>query len=142
MFSVSQLSDEQKVTIGEWAAEGDQLADIQRRMGEDLGMKISYMDTRFMVSDLGIELKKEEVPEEPKVEDVVVVTGEVTATQDEVVRPGFLVSGRVTFSDGEGALWAIDETGRLSMDTDTPGYQADDEDVIRFQELLRDMLAQ
>lgn len=141
MFSVSQLSDEQKRKIEHWAQEGAQLAEIQKRMGEELGVTISYMDTRFLVLDLGLELRREEVVEEPEVVDMVVATGEVTATVDEVVRPGALKSGRVEFSDGEKALWAIDQMGRLSVDADTAGYQPDEDDLITFQEKLRDMLA-
>lgn len=142
MFSANKLTDQQKQQIHQWAAEGDQLQDIQKKVVEDLGHPITYMDTRFLVLDLGVEIltEKEEVTVDP-VEVQVVPTGSVQASVDEVVRPGALVSGRVTFSDGEKALWAIDQMGRLSLDADTPGYQPDEEDMITFQEKLRDMLA-
>lgn len=141
MFSVSQLTDDQSAQIKSWAAAGAQLADIQKKMNEELGIKITYMDTRFAVADLGIELVKEEVKVEPKPEEVVKVpTGRVEATVDEVVRVGALRSGTVSFSDGEKALWMIDQEGRLTLDADTAGYNPDEEDVIKFQEQLRDLL--
>ena len=38
-------------------------------------------------------------------------TGNVTVSVDELTRPGSMVSGSVVFSDGEKALWMIDELG-------------------------------
>ncbi|MEO1857675.1 MAG: hypothetical protein ABGY95_09995 [Rubritalea sp.] len=141
MFSISQLSDDQKQQIAVWAEAGAQLPDIQKQILEEFEIQITYMDTRFLVLDLGIELVKEVVVEEPeKVEVVKVATGFVDATVDEIERLGALKSGSVTFSDGEKALWMIDQEGRLSIDADTPGYQAEEEDLIKFQEKLRDLL--
>ena len=36
-------------------------------------------------------------------------TGEVSLSIDELVRPGMMMSGRATFSDGEPALWGLDQ---------------------------------
>lgn len=142
MFSVSQLSDDQKIQIEAWAADGAQLPGIQKKIQEEFKIKITYMDTRFLVLDLGIELVKEEVVEEPAVaEEVKVAAGVVDATVDEIERPGALKSGSATFSDGEKAMWMIDQEGRLSIDPETPGYEVGEEDLIKFQEKLRDMLA-
>lgn len=141
MFSISQLSDDQKSQISAWAAKGAQLPEIQKNIQQEMGMQITFMDTRFLVSDLGIELQKDEVVEAVEPDEVVPVpTGVVEATVDEIVRVGALRSGSVSFSDGEKALWAIDQSGRLSLDADTPGYQPDEEDLIKFQEKLRDLL--
>lgn len=142
MYSASQLSSEQKSQIEAWAAAGAQLPDIQKKMQEEMGVQITYMDTRFIVLDLGIELMSEvEKVDAPKPEDPIKVpTGVVEATVDEIVRPGALKSGSVSFSDGEKALWMIDNQGRLSLDADTPGYQPEEEDLIKFQEKLRDLL--
>ena len=56
MFSAKQLSGEQVTAIQSWAAGGAQLPDIQLRMKEDFGFSLTYMDTRFLVLDLGIEI--------------------------------------------------------------------------------------
>jgi len=141
MFSVSKLSEEQKQTIHGWAAAGDQIADIQRKMGSEMEINITYMEARFLVLDLGVEIQTE-VDEEPEeeVEEEKIATGEVTVSVDELIRPGFAISGRVEFSDGEKALWGIDQMGRLSLDSDTPGYKPSEEDITKFQDQLRAQL--
>ena len=40
-------------------------------------------------------------------------TGSVTVELDRIVRPGFMVSGNATFSDGVSGKWALDQMGRL-----------------------------
>ncbi len=138
MFSISQLSDDQKKQIATWAEAGAQLPEIQKKIQEEFEIQITYMDTRVLGLDLGIELVKEVVVEESA--EAKVATGFVDASVDEVERAGALKSGSVTFSDGEKALWMIDQSGSLALDPETPGYEADEEDLIKFQEKLRDLL--
>ena len=142
MFNANDLTDKQKAQVAEWAAAGDQLADLQLKMNEEFGLKITYMDARFAILDLGIELVVEAKPEPEKIEEPQELTpqGFVAATVDEIVRPGYLASGKVIFSDGMKALWGLDQQGRLSVDADDPAYQINDEDMISFQEILRDKL--
>ena len=59
---------------------------------------------------------------------------------DQVTRPGAMVSGRITFSDGEKGAWFIDQMGRPGLDTDTPGYRPTEEDLIEFEKQLRDLM--
>jgi len=141
MFSTKQLSQEQIASIKSWAAEGAQLPDIQLRMKEEFGISVTYMDTRFAILDLGIELI-EEKKEEPvaEIKDAPVPTGEVTVTMDSVALPGAIVSGKVVFSDGESALWMLDQTGRPSLDPTTPGYQPNQGDIMEFQKQLRALI--
>lgn len=141
MFSASKLTPEQKDSLHAWAAEGATISDLQKRLKDEFDISISYMDARFLVLDLDIKLvekKKEEekLPEEPSL----VPTGEVTVTMDHVALPGSLVSGRVTFSDGESGIWMLDQNGRPGLDPDTPGYRPSEEDVIDFQTQLRDLI--
>jgi hypothetical protein len=154
MISANQLSEEQIGQIRGWAEEGDQLSDIQKRLQEDLGLSATYLDTRFLVLDLAIELKVEEEPEEEIVppEDVVMDGEDVPAADapapvgglsvilDEVPRPGATVSGAITFSDGEKGVWMIDEMGRPGLETGTPGYQPCEEDMVAFEQELRRLL--
>ncbi|WP_018970263.1 hypothetical protein [Rubritalea marina] len=142
-MDASQLTDSEKEQLAAWAAAGDQLQELQQKIQSELGHNITYLDTRFLVLDLGIELLTEAQPEEQAQEDsapVRVPTGFVDASVDTVERPGALKSGSVTFSDGEPAVWIIDQSGRLSLDPETPGYQPNEEDMIKFQEKLRDLL--
>ena len=117
------------------------MSDLQRRLKEDFGHTLTYMDTRFLILDLGIELV-EEPKTEPKEEEkpAPVATGIVTVTMDTLTLPGALVSGKVSFSDGETAIWMLDQTGRPGLDPDTPGYRPSQEDILEFQKQLRDLI--
>lgn len=141
MFSSKQLSEDQVSTIKEWAKDGAQLADIQLRMREEMKFPVTYMDTRMLILDLGIELVREEEDESaPEVLEKPVPTGETTVTMDSIALPGALVSGRVTFSDGETGIWKLDQSGRPSLDPGTPGYQPSESDIMEFQNQLRSLI--
>ena len=144
MFSVTDLSEEQIEQIKVWVSEGDQLADLQRKINSEFKLEsaVTYMDTRFAIIDLGIELVVAAEPEEEKQDEPKPLTplGYVDAKVDTIVRPGFLASGTVIFSDGMNALWGLDQEGRLKLDADDPSYQGEDEDMVAFQEILRDKL--
>lgn len=157
MFDSKSLTDEQVSTIKSWVDAGAQLSDIQKMMESELGLRLTYMDTRFLVLDLGLELKSNEpeaaddsaeAPEEEKdpadlTEDDIEVlphggaAGSVTVTVDEIARPGVMASGRVTFADGQGGMWYVDELGRLGVDPDTEGYRPSEADVVAFQKELQ-----
>mgnify|MGYP001216092278 CR=1 FL=1 len=66
--------------------------------------------------------------------------GSVSVEIDRVVRPGAVVSGSVTFSDGVSGKWALDQYGRLMLDTGKPGYQPSAPDVQAFQRELSTQL--
>ncbi len=158
MFSASQLSEEQKETIREWVAEGDQMADVQRRLKEDMDFSVTYMDTRFLSLDLDLQFIVEEEEPEPEQSAAEEPLGDaplpdeiapmpapggaqsVRVSLDTIARPGAMVSGKVTFSDGENGLWMIDEAGRPSVDPDTAGYQPTQEDLMTFQTELGKLL--
>ncbi len=143
MFNIKDLTPEQQDQIKIWASQGDQLADLQKKINSEFKFSpaITYLDTRFAIIDLGIDLvvpaKPEVKKEEPK---ELTPLGYVDAKVDEIVRPGYLASGKVIFSDGMNALWGLDEMGRLKLDADDPGYKVSDEDTLAFQEILRDKL--
>lgn len=141
MFSASKLTPEQKDAIKSWAAEGANLSEIQRRLKDEFEHVLTYMDTRFLILDLGIELI-EEVKVVPKEEEkpAPVPTGFVATTMDTLTLPGALVSGKVTFSDGETAIWMLDQSGRPGLDPDTPGYRPSPDDIKEFQKQLRDLI--
>lgn len=141
MFSASQLTPDQVAALQQWAADGATMSDLQRHLKEDFGFSITYMDTRFVILDLGIQLL-EEPKEQPKAEvkAAPVPTGKVTTTMDTLTLPGALVSGKVTFSDGETAIWMLDQAGRPGLDPDTPGYRPTQEDIMEFQKQLRALI--
>jgi hypothetical protein len=155
MFSVTDLSKEQVEMVKDWVAEGAQMADVQKRLKDDFGFNATYMDTRFLSLDLALDFQVDEEEPEELTPDVVETpqvqkeakldpsksTGEsVSATLDQVARPGSMVSGTVTFSDGMKGLWLIDEMGRPSIDPDQPGYEPSEADLVSFQEELKGLL--
>lgn len=118
------------------------MSDVQRHIKEDFGHTITYMDTRFLILDLKIELIEEPKPEPKKEEPkpALVPTGKVTTSMDSFALPGSMVSGKVVFSDGESAVWMLDQTGRPGLDPDTEGYRPTPEDIKEFQLQLRDLI--
>lgn len=141
MFSTKKLTEEQINTIKDWATQGERLAGIQRRMREEMEISLTYMETRFVVLDLGITLE-EDKPEEPIAQIVqpIVPTGKTTVTMDSLALPGAIVSGRVEFSDGESGIWMLDQMGRPSLDLNTPSYEPTEEDILEFQKQLRSLI--
>ncbi len=118
------------------------MSDLQRRLKDEYGIGITYMDTRLLVLDLGLELQETPKPEEikPVAATAPVPTGSVVVTMDHLTLPGALVSGRVTFSDGETGVWMLDQSGRPGLDPDTAGYRPTQEDIAEFQKQLRALI--
>ncbi|HEU0039066.1 MAG TPA: hypothetical protein VFR76_07315 [Verrucomicrobiae bacterium] len=65
----------------------------------------------------------------------------VSLTVAKLARPGALVSGNVTFSDGITAEWYLDQTGRLGVVPKQQGYKPSAADVQQFQMALEGELA-
>jgi len=82
------------------------------------------------------ELPADEFPEDEGV-PAAPAAGGVTLEIDRIVRPGFAISGTVTFSDGVSGKWALDQYGRLMLDTGQPGYKPSMPDVQAFQRELQ-----
>jgi hypothetical protein len=142
------LSEEDKKSVASWVTEGASLAEVQRRLKEELGVSVTYMDVRFLVDDLKLQLK-----EQPKQSEAVErlaaakqegesarsapPAGGVSVTMDTITKPHALASGKVTFSDGESADWMLDQTGRLGLNPTKPGYRPSQTDVMAFQQELQ-----
>ncbi|MGA0845300.1 MAG: hypothetical protein ACO3RV_02075 [Luteolibacter sp.] len=146
MFSTSSLTPEQIESLKQLAARGASMSDLQRHLKDEFGISITYMDTRFVVLDLGIELieeaKDEPSVETPKTEETLpnAPSGKVNVTMDSLALPGAMVSGKVSFSDGQSAVWMLDQMGRPGLDPDTPGYRPSESDIMEFQAQLRLLL--
>lgn len=155
-----QLTEEQKQQVVRWIADGAKLADVQRRLAEEFDVRLTYMETRFLIDDLHVTPKDEPAPaaaptlasagapptsqtanEVFSPEAPVSKTGRVSVKVDEITRPGAVVSGQVSFSDGGKAFWYLDQMGRLGMQPDQPGYRPPEADVAEFQVALDQELA-
>lgn len=51
-----QLTPQQEALVRAWAAEGATLSDIQTRLADECGLRLSYLDTRFLLLDLKVDL--------------------------------------------------------------------------------------
>ena len=145
-------SAEQKRQIGIWVNEGMGLSDIQKKINDEFGIVMTYMDVRFLVDDLDLDLidEEEEVVEEDDSEadggDKETLSpddpldgnasGGVQVELDTVTPPGAMASGSVTFSDGQQKKWTLDQFGRLGLSGGEEGYKPSDEDVMEFQKQL------
>jgi hypothetical protein len=144
-------SDDQKRQIAAWVNEGMGLSDIQKKINDDFGIVMTYMDVRFLVDDLNLDLideedEKEDVEKDegsdaagtpPSAEDPLDDSaGGVQVELDTVTPPGAMASGSVTFSDGQHKKWTLDQFGRLGLTGGEEGYKPSDEDVMEFQKQL------
>lgn len=174
------LSAEQKQAVSDWVAAGDNLSVVQKKLSEQFKVSMTYRDVRFLVDDLGLELKNpapkadvsdvtkaqavkpapapatplppeagaeddlppEDYPEDEGVPATPPPAGESTLTleMDRIVRPGLMVSGNVTFSDGVSGKWGLDQQGRLMLETPQKGYKPSPADIQAFQRELQTQL--
>lgn len=158
-----KLDDAQKQKVTQWIEEGLKLSDIQGKLSSEFGLSMTYMEVRFLIDDLGVKLKdkpRETPPEQAPAktpppagetagqpaapgedETEGLPAGNVSVTVDQVTRPGTLVSGKVTFSDGKLAEWYLDQMGRLGVAPKEKDYKPSQDDIMEFQMALQNELA-
>ena len=99
------------------------------------------MDVRFLIDDLELELPDTPTytpaPDPTATTEAAAAPGAVSVSIDKITRPGTLISGSVTFSDGERAQWSLDQMGRLALNASQPGYKPSKEDLADFQRELQ-----
>ncbi len=149
------LDDAQRIKVAEWIAQGLKLSEIQSRLGAELGLNLTYMDVRLLVDDLKLTPKDIErpkptasaiqapgsgaaapAPAPSAAQQPAAKPGAVSISVDQVARPGAVVSGKVTFSDGNTADWYFDQAGRLGLLPQQPGYRPSAPDLQQFQAAL------
>jgi hypothetical protein len=157
------LDEAQRKRVAEWIEQGLKVAEIQNKLASELAVNMTYMDVRFLIDDL--KLRPKDI--EPAVPATMATAkpaaaapanapagaplaaapekkapaGGVSVTVDQIARPGAMVSGRVTFSDGQGGDWLIDQMGRPGLVPDQQGYRPSQPDILDFQQKLQDELA-
>ena len=145
LFSMN-LDDTQRQKVAAWIDEGLKLSDIQKRLEKDLGLKLTYLEVRFLVDDLKLKPKDPPPPVKPPVKPeealapAATAPGKVSVTVDQLTRPGAMVSGKVKFSDGKSAEWVLDQAGRLGLVPSEKGYKPVPADVQEFQIALQQEL--
>ena len=153
---MTQLTQEQKELVRKWVTEGAKLSEIQKRIKEELKIPITFMEARFLILDLGLNIKEKE-PSSAKDIDLSKsapagtaqseadleqenVPGNVSVELDRVVKAGAIVSGSVRFSDGETAAWSLDQLGRLALTAGKSSYRPSQDDLQAFQQELARLL--
>src|SRR5271170_5723653 len=150
------LDEAQRQRVTAWILEGAKLSEIQNRLLSEFGVKMTYMEVRFLVDDLKLTPKDPEPPKvvappaanpaklttekNPAPEGTLPASG-VSVSVDQIAKPGAIVSGKVTFSDGQIADWYLDQTGRLGVVPAQQGYKPSAADVQEFQTALQSELA-
>ncbi len=158
------LTPEQTAAVSSWVAAGDNLSMIQKKLREEFSVALTYMDVRFLVDDLNLQLKDaptkvdasdvskpqpkpaaapgapNALPGEDDFEDegAPAASGGVRLEVDGVtLLPGAIASGKVTFSDGVTGKWIIDHQGRPGFtEVSQPGYRPTPEDAQSFMRQL------
>lgn len=156
------LTDAQKQQISAWLEQGLKVADVQKKMAAELGVSMTYMEVRFLLDDLRLKPKDPEPPKQPAPASPIApaaagapasaggaassapapgaepsALGGVKLSVDTLARPGTVVSGKVTFSDGQTADWYLDQMGRPGLVPAQKGYRPSQMDIMEFQELLQ-----
>lgn len=154
--------EEIKQFIADKTAEGMSLTAIQDALSAQ-GVKIRFMELRLLAAEIESVLAKKEAdkaaaeapaPEEKKTEEapapapaetaapapdgVAKVRRATTVSVSPIQRPGFAMSGSVSFGSGVTADWYVDQTGRLGLDN--ASGQPDEQDIQEFQIELRKAL--
>jgi hypothetical protein len=155
------LDDKQRQQVAAWIADGLKISEIQNRLESEFSLRATYMEVRLLVDDLKLTPKDPEppkpppapasppatsptapaVPLAPGVPATALPSGGVSLTVDHLARPGAMVSGKVTFSDGQKADWYLDQAGRLGVVPVVQGYKPSAADVQQFQLALQDEMA-
>jgi hypothetical protein len=151
------LDEAQRQRITAWVLQGAKLSEIQSRLAEEFGQRLTYMEVRFLVDDLKLTLKDPEppkpsplvnpqptaiptkpadAPKNPPTAEPSSATGKVSVSVDQLTRPGSIVSGKVTFSDNQQADWYLDQAGQLGVAPKQQGYKPSAADVQQFQMAL------
>jgi hypothetical protein len=148
------LDEAQRTKVRQWIAEGLKLSDIQNRLVSEFKLRLTYMDVRLLVDDLKLTPKDIERPKTTTLGGAAAsippspapdqkespagkpVAGGVSVQVDQLARPGAVVSGKVTFSDGKTADWYFDQSGRLGLVPQETGYRPPQADLQQFQTAL------
>jgi hypothetical protein len=156
MFEPMNLTEEQRQRVSAWILEGAKLSEIQNRLLAEFRVKCTYMEVRFLVDDLKLTPKDPEPPkviapsaatptkltaEKSPAPEGTLPTSGVSVSVDQLTKPGTMISGKVTFSDGQLADWYLDQTGRLGVVPKVTGYKPSAADVQDFQLTLQQEVA-
>jgi len=158
------LDENQKQQVLKWLDDGLKLADVQRKLEQEFGQRLTYMEVKFLVSDLNAK-PKDPAPEAPVTPPAATPgaagagaetdddfpgsglpeaadlpangPGGVRVAVDQLARPGAMISGKVTFANGRSCEWMLDQMGRLGVVPGEDGFKPGAADLREFQIALQ-----
>lgn len=146
-MNYKNFTDEQIRQVQQWVDEIQSVSELQTKINTHFNTHLTYLEVRFLLDDLHLELKKKETNNEEsptKVDQTaaIPVNEGVQVQVDPVTRPGMIFNGSVCFSDGQTASWGLDQMGRISLKPEQVGYKPSQADIAQFQELLQQQLSE
>jgi hypothetical protein len=108
------LSEEQKKVVATWVAAGDNLSAIQRKLIAEFKVSMTYMDVRFLVDDLNLQLK-----DPPPKADTNLKGGAAGPRDEPAAKKGFFDKAKE----------------KLGLAKEAPPAEAEDEDLASDGEL-------
>ena len=153
-MNVNKLTPDQKQLITQWVEEGLDLNAIQKNLNVECGLSLTFMDTRFLVLDLGLEIKSPQ-KKEPQAAQAPTESapsaaktaasasailpgadlphGNLELSLDDVTQPGLMVSGKAKFPSGAHGSWFLDNKYRVGIDPDTDSPEPTEKDMMIFE---------
>lgn len=147
---MAKFSQEQVTQMREWIKQVRSVSEFQSKLNEAFNLHLTYLETRFLMDDLDLQIVSETETKEEKPEASTdkedtsdeTIGGSVQVSIDPVTRPGMVFNGSVTFSDGQKGSWGLDQLGRISLKPEQHGYRPSQEDVAAFQQSLQQQLSE
>jgi hypothetical protein len=149
---MESFTAEQIEEMRRWMSEVQSIGEFQTKLNETFHTHLTFLQTRLLMNDFGLELKpkaEEKPPAHSSVADnesarAQALEGEmmngVQVTVDPVTRPGMFANGSVVFTDGVQATWALDQLGRVQLHPSQVGYQPSESDLAAFRTALQQKL--
>lgn len=127
------------------------LNDIHKALQTDCEVKMTFMELRLLSADLEFDwqqLEPEPEPEEvdPAAEQALgameaeMGPGRTIVEVSKITTPGAAVNGSVIFASGLRGDWSLDHEGRLGMSLSDPDARPSEEEMLDFQNELRQQL--
>lgn len=159
------LDENQKQQVLKWLDAGLKLSDVQKKLEQEFGLRLTYMEVKFILSDLNAKPKdpEPEIPAAPPAAEPAPLAapeagfdedfpegdlpveaelppsggGGVKVAVDQIARPGAMISGKVTFANGKSCGWMLDQMGRLGVVPADDGYKPTAGELRDFQIALQ-----
>jgi hypothetical protein len=140
------LDDAQRQKVAAWINEGLKLAEIQKRLESELGLRMTYLEVRLLVDDLKLKPKDPPPPAKPapKPEDALSppppAPGKVSVTVDQLARPGAWSAAKSNSATAKRRNGSSIRPAAWASFPSEKGYKPPAADVQEFQMALQQEL--